>query len=142
MNLPASIADYIAFRLSDHPALEDVLVYIDGETQTAMPPMIVITETGSTRTEQDGVPIRGVSTVSISVELQTVPADDATTAEEARDMSRELYSIIADIDGMRQFIDGRNLTRVLDIFADAPTLSAEEGRRVSTVTLEILSHPL
>lgn len=142
MRIPAIIADFIEFRLPDHPSLEGVQICIDGETQTASPPLIVIDETGSTRTEQAGVPIHGVSTVSVSVQLHTVPADDATTADDAQAMSDDLYDIIADIDGMRQYCDGRRSTRVLDIFADAAIIAAEDGRRISTVTLEILAHPI
>jgi hypothetical protein len=141
MNLPASIAEWIAFRLVDFPSLSGVQILVDGETETAAPPMIVINETGSARTEQDGVPIRGVSTVSLTVELHTVPADDGTSADEARTMARELYDIIADIDGMKQFCNGLNLTAVLDIFADSVIFSADAGRRVATVNLEILARP-
>jgi len=142
MNLPASIAEWIAFRLVDFPSLTGVQILVDGETETAAPPMIVINETGSARTEQDGVPIRGVSTVSLTVELHTVPdVDGGTSADDARKMVRELYDIIADIDGMLQWIDGRNLTVVLDIFADSPIFSADAGRRVATVNLEILARP-
>jgi hypothetical protein len=141
MNLPASIAEWIAFRLVDFPSLTGVQILVDGETETAAPPMIVINETGSARTEQDGVPIRGVSTVSLTVELHTIPADDGTSADDARTMARELYDIIGDIDGMKQFCDGLNLTAVLDIFADSPIVSADAGRRVATVNLEILASP-
>ena len=104
--------------------------------------MIVIDETGSEQTVQNGVPIRGVSTTSVTVELHTIPSDDGTSAAEAALMARELYGIIGDITGMRGFIDGRNYLTVLDIFADSPILTADSGRRVSTVNLEILNHPL
>jgi hypothetical protein len=142
MNIPTSISEWIRFRQPQFPSLDDVQICVDGETETARPPMIVIDETGSEQTVQNGVPIRGVSTTSVTVELHTIPSDDGTSAAEAALMARELYGIIGDITGMRGFIDGRNYLTVLDIFADSPILTADSGRRVSTVNLEILNHPL
>lgn len=142
MNLPKSIAEFIESQRENYPSLEGIQICVDGETQTASPPLITIDETGSARTEQDGVPIRGVSTVSLVIQLHTVPADDGTTASDAKTMMIDLYAIIADNETMLQYIDGLHAARVLDIFCDSPTLSAEDGRRISTVNFEILAHPI
>lgn len=141
MNLPASIRHWIELRRPDFPILQDVACYISGEEATVLPPFVAIIETGSTRTEQDGVPIRGVSTVSVTVELHTVPAEDGTTSETARDLAAALYAIIGDIEGMLLATNGYGLTTILDIFIDAPTTDAQDGRRVTTWNLEILAHP-
>ena len=142
MNLPLSISEWISHRLPDFPSLDGIQICVDGETETASPPLVVIDETGSSMTMQNGVPIRGVSTINISIQLHTVPADDGTSANDARKMISDLYEIIGDINGMNQFINGLHFTRVLDIFADSPIMSADAGRRVSTVNLEILASPI
>lgn len=140
MNLTESIREHILNRQSDFPALNGVQILADGGTDTADPPMVVIDETGSQTTTQDGVPIRGVSTVTVSVELHTVPSQDGTHPVSASAMSSALYSIIGDISGLRDGINAMGRERVLDIFADAPILTADDGRRVATTNLEILAH--
>jgi hypothetical protein len=142
MNLTKSIGEWIVENLQDNPSLAPCQICTDGETETAKPPMIVIDETGSEQTNQDGVPIRGVSTFSITVQLLSVPTNDGTSAHQAQKMTRDLYGVVGDLTGMLEFIDGRNNTRVLDIFCDAPILTADDGRRASTITFQILAHPI
>lgn len=142
MNLPESIRQWIYEKQPEYPALGGANVYIDGESSTAEPPMIVIDETGSTQTNQDGVPIRGVNTITIAVQLHTIPSTDGTSAPQARAMQDALFNVVADIDGLKAYADTRNGARVLDIFADSPIISADDGRRVATVNLEILAFSL
>jgi hypothetical protein len=142
MNLPDSIRQWIQHRQPDFNELGGINIYADGESDIASPPMIVIDETGSSQTVQAGVPIRGVNTFSLVVQLHTIPSPDGTSAMQARIMKDALYAIVGDTAGMRPYIDGLNETRVLDIFCDSPIVSADDGRRVSTYNLEVLAHPI
>lgn len=140
MNLNESLRDWIQHRLPVFPALEDIDIVTMGEMDELAPPFLGIYETGSEPFEQGNTPMRGISTVEITVELHTVPAEDGTSTATEQAWRRDLYHILGDqsaIDWMHM----RNGWLVFDIRLAAPTTEASEGRRISRWILSIVAGP-
>ena len=143
MTLNESIRDWIRHKQSDAASLTGLQIITMGETLDQDPPFLGIMETGSETVIQDGVVMHGVSTYELTCELHTVPADSdegGTTAEQERNMRRELYDIIGNRDSM-EYLANKNQWTVIDIRITSPTTTSVEGRRVTTWTLQIVAHP-
>lgn len=144
MNLNESLRDWIESKQSDYPSLEDLTLATMGETSDLVPPFLGIYETASEPHESGGVIMRGVSDFQITCELHTVPADDAnggTSAEDEREMARDLYDIIGDEDAAA-WMEGRNGWRVFDIRLASPITEPAEGRRISRWVLSVIACPI
>lgn len=145
MTLNESIRDWISHKLFEFDTLTGLQILTMGETDDQDPPFVGISETGAEPWEQAGVQMHGVSTYEISCQFFTVPADEnqgGTSAEDEKAMRRDLYEIIGDIEGQEQFLAQRNGWNVFDIRCSGPTTEPNEGRRVTTWTLQIVACPI
>jgi len=94
--------------------------------------------------EQDGVLMRGVDDVSISVEVHTIPETEAnggTTLADHRAIAKAVYQILAD-DAAKTYCDGLYDTTIFDIRTSNPTMDATDERRVSAMQLTVIACPL
>jgi hypothetical protein len=145
MTLNESIRDWIIHKQPDAASLAGLQIITMGETLDQDPPFLGIMETGAETVIQDGVVMHGVSTYELTCELHTVPADSdegGTTSEQERNMRRELYDVIGDIEGAQQFCEQRNQWRIFDIRATAPTTEPKDDRRMSVFGLQIIACPI
>lgn len=143
MNLNESVRDWINHKAPIFTNLDGVALVTSGETTEQELPFVGIYETGSEIYEQDGVIMRGWSVFEITVELFTVPVDEdegGTDPGNERLIRNDLYCIIGDTDAI-EFMNWRNGWRVFDIRTASPTTTAEEGRRITRFTLNILASP-
>jgi hypothetical protein len=117
-----------------------------GDNPTRSPHLIGIAETGSETFEQAGVTMHGVLVISLSVDLVTVPDEETdeetrgTTKEDHRAMASALYDILANREAI-QFCQTRNGVNILDIRNVNPTTSAQNGRRVTSFEMTVVSCP-
>ena len=145
MTLNESIRDWIRHKQPDAASLASLQIITMGETLDQDPPFLGIMETGAETVVQDGVVMHGVSAYELTCELHTVPADadeGGTSPEDERNMRRELYDIIGDIEGAQQFCEERNQWRIFDIRATSPTTEPKDDRRVSVFGLQIVACPI
>jgi hypothetical protein len=143
MNLNVSLAEWVEHQLAGFPSLSGLSVVTMGDTENLSPPFLGIAETGADRYEQDGVPLHGVTTYEITVELVTVPAEEdqeGTPPNREREMRLDLYDILGNRDAI-EWINGRNFWQVFDIRTGGPITEAQEGTRVSRWVLTVVAAP-
>ena len=96
--LKKAIAAFIAEEAETVAILSGINVSLSGEADDASFPLIVIQDTGSDLYDQDGVIMRGVDTVTLRVELHSVPADSSeagTDIDDHDEISEALYDALA-----------------------------------------------
>lgn len=96
--LKKAIASFLEEEKMSSPSLVGLNVSLSGEADDASFPLVVIQDTGSDLYEQDGVIMRGVDTVTMRVELHSVPADSleaGTDIEDHEEISEALYDALA-----------------------------------------------
>ena len=144
MNLNISLSEWIALKQPEFPSLSGLTIVTMGDIEDLSPPFLAIAETGVDAYVQSGVPLYGVSTYEIGIDLVTVPAteeQEGTPANQEREMRIDLYDIIGNREAI-EWINGRNFWRVFDIRGAGPITETQEGTRVSKWVLTVVAAPL
>lgn len=143
-NVKLSLQTLIAANVNAHSALSGIPVYLNGDTQTPTFPLIVFVDDNTAQIEQDGVIMRGVDSITMHAEIQSIPVDEdqsGSTMETHRAIAKAVYQVLADQRAV-SFCSGLNGTTIFDIRASSPTMQEPDGRRVSTIQLTVIACPL
>ncbi len=142
MNINESVRDWINYNIPYHEELDGIDLVVGGEDSELVPPFIVCYETGSEVYEQNGVTMYGVTNFEITVELHTVPEDDAlgTSYLDDQEMRQSLMHVLSDRAAIG-YMESLNEWKVFDIRTSSPTTTANEGRRVTQQILNVTACP-
>lgn len=135
MNTAQHIADWITRNITDHPALDGVQIIAAGDDDQISPPSITVTETSSEIYQQSGLTLYGIKSTELLVRLETIPTDDETSTDQHYAMAENLWNIIGNIDGVKSFANDQ----IFDYVPSQPVTSAEDGNRVSSYKITLIS---
>jgi hypothetical protein len=118
-----------------YPNLDGIPVLITTEDEEKTYPCILVTDTGAEEHEV----LRGVFTVGVDVQINTIPNDDAadgTTEAQHQAISSNLYDLLGDVASITALDAYEGLT-VFDIRGSEPANEREDGRNATTISQEI-----
>jgi len=139
-----SILDWITANHAHFPILAGIETRTMGDTENTVFPFIGIMETGITTLVDGGVIMHGVDDITAQVDVISVPeseADAGTSLANHNLIVDAVWQILANRDGIL-FCEERNNCRIFDIRASSPTMTANDGHRVSTIPLTIIACPI
>ena len=112
-------------------------ILIVGETNEITPPMIGLSLSGSQTHETNGVTMYGNIDFDVEVMIQTVPQEanqEGTSVENEQQIALDIYQILDDRSNI-DWLTTRNGWKIFDIICNSPITEAQEGRRVTTISL-------
>ena len=140
--LKQAIAAFLAEEAETVPILDGVAVSISGKADDATFPLIVIQDTGSDVYEQDGVIMRGVDTVTLNVELHSVPtasADAGTDFDDHDELGEAVYNALGSA-ACFSFIS-REGVGLFDFRVSAGTMETDPPRRKTVYEIVAIACP-
>ena len=141
--LKQAIASFIAEEAETVPVIDGVAVSISGEADDATFPLIVIQDTGSDVYEQDGVIMRGVDTVTLNVELHSVPtasAEAGTDFDDHDELGEAVYNALGSAAGF-SFISAFEGVGLFDFRVSAGTMETDPPRRKTVYEIVAIACP-